>query len=152
MLPNVYQAKVAEELIERIHQLSPTSTPTWGKMTVAQMLAHCSVTYALAFTPERFKQPNFLKKWLLKSFVKKMVVNEVPYPHNGRTAPEFIIADSRDFEDEKTTLISYIHKVQELGQTYFDGKENISFGKLTATEWNNMFYKHLDHHLRQFGV
>ena len=34
----------------------------------------------------------------------------------------------------------------------FEGKESNSFGPLTKGEWNNMFYKHLDHHLSQFGV
>ena len=43
-----------------------------------------------------------------------------------------------------------ITKTQQLGENYFEGKESNSFGKLTASEWNNMFYKHLDHHLSQF--
>jgi SRSO17 transposase len=49
-------------------------------------------------------------------------------------------------------LKAYIIKTQELGATHFEGKESHSFGTLTSTEWNNMFYKHLDHHLGQFGV
>ena len=49
-------------------------------------------------------------------------------------------------------LIQYIQKVQQLGEQHFDGKESLSFGTLNKTEWNNMFYKHIDHHLRQFGV
>ncbi|WP_337994864.1 hypothetical protein [Polaribacter ponticola] len=49
-------------------------------------------------------------------------------------------------------MIGFILKTQELGADYFDGKESHSFGKLTEKEWNNTFYKHLDHHLTQFGV
>ena len=58
----------------------------------------------------------------------------------------------KDFEMERERLISYIEKTQELGTAEFHNKENHSFGKLTKTEWSNMFYKHLDHHLNQFGV
>ncbi|WP_306354160.1 hypothetical protein [Flavobacterium sp. '19STA2R22 D10 B1'] len=58
----------------------------------------------------------------------------------------------KDFELEKNRLINYIQKSQQLGENYFDGKDSHSFGKLTKTEWNNMFYKHLNHHLSQFGV
>ncbi|CAC9976917.1 hypothetical protein [Flavobacterium panici] len=68
------------------------------------------------------------------------------------TAPQFIIAGDRDFELEKSRLISYILKTQELGENEFEGKESLSLGKLTTKEWNNMFAKHLDHHLSQFNV
>ena len=81
-----------------------------------------------------------------------MVVSEKPYSKNGRTAAQFIIADERDFETEKKRLIDFILKTQKLGEKYFDGKESHSFGVLTSNEWNTSFYKHLDHHLTQFGV
>ena len=58
----------------------------------------------------------------------------------------------RDFEAEKKKLIDYILKTQQLGENAFDGKESVSFGSMTKIEWNNMIYKHLDHHLCQFGV
>ena len=71
---------------------------------------------------------------------------------NSRTAPAFLITDTKDFEAEKKRLINYIKKTQELGEAHFDNKESHSFGNLSKTEWNNMFYKHIDHHLTQFGV
>jgi hypothetical protein len=90
--------------------------------------------------------------FVLRTFLKKLVTNEVPYKKNSQTAPQFIIKDEKDFEREKNRLIQYIQKVQELGENHFDGKYYYSFGNMTKTEWNNMFYKHLDHHLKQFGV
>ena len=71
---------------------------------------------------------------------------------SSQTAPYFIIADERDFEAEKKKLIDYILKTQELGENAFEGKESVSFGSMTKNEWNNMLYKHLDHHLSQFGA
>jgi hypothetical protein len=78
--------------------------------------------------------------------------NEKPYKKNSQTAPEFLVKADKDFNKEKQRLINYINKTQQLGENYFEGKESHSFGKLTSVEWNNMFYKHLDHHLTQFGV
>lgn len=152
MIKNVFDKAVADEIINRIDLLTVDSKPKWGKMDVARMLAHCNVTYTTTFSPEEFKKPNFLMKFMLKSFVKKTVVGEKMYKPNGPTSPIFIIANERDFEKEKALLIANIQKVQSLGANYFEGKENFSFGLMTAEEWNNMFYKHLDHHLRQFGV
>lgn len=150
-LPNIFTKPVAEQMVQRIEALRPDTQAKWGKMTVDQMLAHCSVSYEMAFE-NKHKKPGAFARFLLKSFVKNTVVNEKPYGKGGRTAPAFVIADHRNFEAEKNRLVAYIRKTADLGEAHFDGKESLSFGVLTKTEWNNMFYKHLDHHLNQFGV
>jgi len=150
-LPNVFQKDVTDTIIGRIQQLTPDTTPLWGSMSAPQMLAHCNVTYEMVYDNIHPK-PNFFMKFILKSLVKNKVVTEAPYGQNGQTAPQFIISGSRDFNKEKQRLIDFIEKTQKLGANEFEQKESHSFGKLSSNEWNNMFYKHLDHHLRQFGV
>lgn len=150
-MKNIFDPSVTAELINRINQLKAESPAIWGKMTVDQMLAHCSVAYEMAFT-KKHPKPNAVMRLILKTFVKNSVVNEVPYAKNTRTAPAFIITDRKDFKEEKARLIKYLEHTLALGQDHFEGKESLSFGKMTAAEWNNQFYKHLDHHLTQFGV
>ncbi|WP_224996419.1 DUF1569 domain-containing protein [Cesiribacter sp. SM1] len=150
-MKNIFKPEVTDEVIGRINSLKPDSQPLWGKMSVAQMLAHCCVMYEMVYE-DKHKKPNALMRFILKTFVKDAVVNEKPYKQNGQTAPAFIIKEDKDFNTEKQRLIGYINRTQQLGGEHFDNKEYHSFGSLTRTEWNNMFYKHLDHHLRQFGV
>ncbi len=148
---NIFSRPVADQVIQRIEKLTPSTQPLWGKMNVTQMLAHCNVTYETVFTSKHPK-PNFFMNIIFKLFVKKVVVGEKPYPRNSQTAPIFIIGDDRNFEMEKKRLIDHINQVQQLGEAHFDGLQSLSFGALTKTEWNNLFYKHLEHHLGQFGV
>lgn len=150
-MKSVFNEADSQEIINRINKLTPSSQPLWGKMNVAQMLAHCSVTYEMIYT-DKHPKPNPFLKLILKLLVKKTVVTDKPYKKNSQTAPAFLIADERIFETEKDNLINYINKTRELGEAYFDGKESHSFGTLSLKEWNTMFYKHLDHHLSQFGV
>jgi hypothetical protein len=150
-LPNILTAPVTAEIIGRINSLSANTQPNWGKMSVAQMLAHCCVTYEMVFE-DKYPKPNFFVGFMLKTFLKSTVVSEKPYSQNGGTAPQFVIKETKDFEVEKARLIGFIEKTQQLGENHFDGKESHSFGNLSKTEWNNMFYKHLNHHLTQFGV
>jgi hypothetical protein len=149
-MKNIFDRTVNDEIIERIHALTHESQPLWGKMNVAQMLAHCSVTYDGIYE-DKLPPIGGFKKFILKLLIKKYIVSETPYKKNSRTAPEFIIVDKRDFELEKERLVNYITKTQSLGEAHFDGKESRSLGKLSINEWNNLFYKHLDHHLKQFG-
>lgn len=150
-MKSVFNQTDTSELLRRIDNLQNISKPLWGKMEVAQMLAHCNVTYELVYDNKHPKAKG-LKKWILKTFVKNIVVSEKPYKKNSRTAPEFLVITTKNFEIEKERLKDSIKKTRDLGEKYFDNKESHSFGRLTTTEWNNMFYKHLDHHLTQFGV
>ncbi|MDF0720262.1 DUF1569 domain-containing protein [Kaistella sp. PBT33-4] len=151
-MEDVYSAKDAQNYIDRINNLTPETQRKWGKMTVDQVLAHMNVPYSFIFEPEKQKKPGMIAKFLLKNFVKPKVVNNIPYKQSIPTSPVFIISDARNFEEEKKKLIGNIQRVQQLGREAFEGKENSSFGILTAQEWNNMLAKHLNHHLQQFGV
>lgn len=150
-IKNIFDQEITEEVLARIEKLTTESKPHWGKMNVAQMLAHCNVTYDMVFTDHYVKAKAF-KKFLLTSLIKPTVVGDKPYKKNSRTAPQFLIVDARVFQEEKTKLVGYLKQVQELGGAHFEGKESNSFGNLTEREWNNMFYKHIDHHLQQFGA
>lgn len=150
-MKNIFETTTTHEVIQRINNIKPTSQPLWGKMNAAQMMAHCCVAYEMVYE-NKHKAPNIFMKFILKTFIKDSVVGPKPYKKNSQTAPVFLIKDERDFDTEKNRLISYIKKTQELSEGFFDNKESLSFGKLSKDEWNVMFYKHLDHHLGQFGV
>lgn len=150
-MKNLFNSNDSQAVIERINQLTPQTKGQWGKMSVSQMLAHCCVAYEMAYT-DKHPKPNALVRFMLKLFVKNGVVGPKPYPKNGRTAPAFIIEDERNFAKEQQRLVDFIKKTQKLGEAHFHNKESLSFGKLTKDEWNVLFYKHLDHHLTQFGV
>ena len=151
MIKNIFDKQVVTEIIERLDKLTPTTPQLWGKMNVSQMLAHLNVTYEMTYENIHPK-PNFFLRFILKSFVKSKVVGEATYAKNGQTAPAFIMSNDKDFDKEKNRLIAKLHKTQELGASHFENKENLSFGVLSSKEWNNLFYKHIDHHFSQFGV
>lgn len=151
-MQNVFDAKVAQDYINRINKLTPETQRKWGKMSADQVLAHMNVAYSFIFEPEKHKKPGFILKFILKNFVKSKIVGEGSYKQNSPTSPVFKISDARNFEEEKKKLIGNVQKVQQLGRDAFEGKENSSFGVMTAQEWNNMLAKHLNHHLEQFGV
>jgi hypothetical protein len=150
-MANVFNPNDVKEIHSRIEKLAPDTQAQWGKMDVAQMMAHVNVPYEMAYEGTGAKATG-LKRILLTWFVKPIVAGPKPYKKNSRTAPEFIIADKRVFDTEKARLVGYVQKTLELGEKEFEGKASNSFGNMTAKEWNTTFYKHLDHHLNQFGV
>ena len=148
---NVFQRSTTLYTRDRLQNLSKDTIPQWGKMDAGQMLAHLNVAYDVAFGKLEVKN-NVIMKWFLKTFVKEGVVGEKPYPKNSMTAPYFMQKEPRDFELEKQKFIDNVQTVEQKGEPFFEGKESVSFGKMTALEWSNQFYKHLDHHFIQFGI
>ena len=150
-MKNIFDATDTQVVIERINALSPETQNLWGKMNVSQMMAHCNVAYELVYD-DKHPKPKGFQKFMIKLFAKNIVVGPKPYKKNSRTSPMFIISDQRDFESEKNRLIAHLEKTQQLGASHFHNKESHAFGPLTEKEWNTLFYKHLNHHLQQFGV
>ncbi len=150
-IQNIYSTPVAEQFIGRINKLSPNTQNQWGKMNVSQMMAHCNVSYDMAFD-ENYKKSSSFLRFILKNLAKKGLVNESPLSKNSSTASEMIIKTAKDFDIEKSKLVSNIQNLVTKGENYFHLKDHPGFGVMTKEEWNNFYYKHLDHHLTQFGV
>jgi hypothetical protein len=149
--PDVFDASAVEAQLRRLESLTPDTRPQWGTMSAPAMLAHLNVAYEMLYDGTH-PRPNPVLRFILRTFVKKGVVGPKPYPRNTPTAPAFRIAGPRDFGKEKARLVAYMQRVLHDGRAAFEGRESLSFGPLTASEWSVLFSKHFDHHLRQFGA
>jgi hypothetical protein len=149
-MKNIFDLSHTEEILGRIDQLKQDAQPQWGLMDVAQMLAHCTAFHDIAMGKSH---PS--RSWLgilVGRFAKPIVYNEKPLPHNMSTIPTIKIVDKREFENEKEKLKQNIITLQSAGPEICKNHPHPFFGALTSEEWGKGIYKHLDHHLKQFGV
>lgn len=152
VIEDMFALEGKDKMLRRINSLNSGTQAHWGKMRVEQMLAHCNVAYEIVHEPGMHSPPGLIPKLFARLLAKSTVLGDKPYPKSGPTAPMFVINDTRDFEQEKTRLIRYINKTFEQGRNHYEGLDNMTFGKLSSRQWNTLFSKHLDHHLKQFGV
>jgi hypothetical protein len=136
-----------QALINRIQKLDENSTPLWGKMTVFQMLKHCSQWEELALGKQVYKQI-FLGRLFGKIALKSMMKDE-PVKRNMPTVPSFVITGDGNVALEKENLITLI---EAHAQCTNGGFIHPFFGKLSFEEGIYIASKHLDHHLKQFNV
>jgi hypothetical protein len=151
-MKNLFEPPVVNEIKTRLGKLDRQSERLWGKMTAAQMLAHCSVGMQWAVgevVPEKGPLPVRLMGRLVKPMVFR---NEDPLRKNSPTARSLIVADDRDLASERDRLSRLIDKFASGGEAGCTRNPHSFFGKLTPREWATLMYKHLDHHLRQFGA
>ncbi len=137
-------------LLHRIATLEPGATRQWGKMNSAQMLAHLCVAMADA-AGERLWKQRLLGK-LITPLIRASVFGEKPFGRNSPTDPSYVVAEPREFEAERSRLTHLIERFAQEGAGATNERVHPFFGKLTGEEWGILTHKHIDHHLRQFGV
>lgn len=149
-MKNIFNQSDTMEILSRIDKLNPHSRPQWGKMDVAQMLAHCSAFHDIAMG-NTFPPRGWIGV-LIGTFVKPLFYNDKPPARNMSTIPAILIAEEKEFEAEKIKLKQKIMTFQNNGPEKCKSHPHPFFGKLTPEQWGKGLYKHLDHHLNQFGV
>lgn len=146
-IKNLFDAAVKQDILTRINKLTPETQRKWGKMDVGQMLAHCQMTLGVAVGKHTLKGNFFIK--IIGRMIKKKLFNDQPFKQNLPTDKSFKMTTPKDFEKEKQQLIGMINSFSE---TTMSDEPHPFFGKLTKDEWSKGTWKHLDHHLQQFGV
>ena len=147
---SLFDAGDREALLKRLQALKPDSVRQWGKMNPAQALCHCAIALETG-TGDRPMKQKFIGR-ILAPFVRSSVLGEKAFGKNGPTDPTFVVCDERDFAAERTRLTSLIDRFVQRGTTAAGSETHPFFGKLSGDEWGRLMYKHIDHHLRQFGA
>ncbi len=149
-MKTIFDANTLEELMERIERLGPETERQWGKMSAAQAMEHMARALDMAMGIKPMKQ--ILPGKLFSRFFRKEFLGEQPFKKNRPTGPAFIVKEEPDFESTRVRLKELIDQFHALGERGLEGNVHGFFGPLTGTQWGETQYKHVDHHLRQFGV
>jgi hypothetical protein len=148
---NLFNPENVAELKQRIDLLHPDTPRLWGKMDAPQMLAHCTASLEIALGDVKPKRMAIGR--ILGSYVKsKAFFDEVPMRRNSPTIPGLEINDERDLATERTRLLAILDRFAAAGPAGCTDHPHAFFGALTPDEWAAWMYKHMDHHLQQFGV
>ena len=149
-MDSLFDARVYQRVTDRLNKLTSTTPPLWGKMSVSQMLAHCKVAFEVPLSQKPMKRslPGRLIGWIFK----KQLYDDRPWKQNLPTSPAFIIRDKRDFYTEKEALENLVTEFHTKGTGGVGLLQHHMFGAFTKDQWGQAMFKHLDHHLRQFGV
>jgi hypothetical protein len=148
---SLFNPEQNREILERIDRLSPITLSEWGVMTVSQMMEHCQMPLKVVYGQLELKV-SWLTKLLFGRRAKKMFTGETKFKHSLPTAKEFIIKHEPDFETAKARLKDLVTKFSREGKEGIVVTSHPLFGQMSYEEIDSAQWKHLDHHLRQFGV
>lgn len=149
-MKSLWNAADAAEIRNRIQKLSPDSTRKWGTMTVSQMERHMVIAYQAA-TGEMTLQADSLQKLASIGFMRKLIIEVMPWPKSLPTAKDFIVSSDPDFKESHAAFSKVFEEFVCKNSSSTFGSHPL-FGKMPYQQWGKLMYKHTDHHLKQFGV
>jgi Protein of unknown function (DUF1569) len=150
-MKNLFDPTAVDEIRTRLATLEPRNERQWGKMTAAQAMAHCAAAFDVA--SGNMLPPRAFPGRIIGPMIKRLVLrNDDPIRRNSPTMKELIIEDERDLGQERERLRVLIDRFAAAGPKGCTAHPHSFFGRLTPEEWAVLMYKHLDHHLRQFGA
>jgi len=149
-MESLFSEETLNKSIERLNSLTTENVRLWGKMDVAQMLAHCNETMDVARGKRSIKR-GFIS-YVLGPFFKKEFYNDTPVRKNSPTHPTFVMVSQYDLDSERNKLIEHLKEFHKGGEAKCTDAPHGFFGKVTKAQWGIGMYKHLDHHLQQFSA
>lgn len=152
-MSDIRNSTVRATILDRIARLTPEAQRQWGKMTVSQMVCHCTDQMRIALGE---KAAADFGNFLHKTIIKYLVINVIRAPKGKIKTISELDQDREgtppaDFASDKQSLVAIIEKFVQRSETGTFTAHPV-FGKMTNEEWGKLAYKHLDHHLEQFGV
>lgn len=147
-MPSLFSSDDRQALLDRLDRITADATPRWGRMTAPQMLAHLSDSMRMALGELKVAPRRLPIRY---SPLKELVIYFLPFPKNAPTAPELL---SRKPETWELEWHRFSTLLQRCASVPSDQKwpDHPLFGELTPRQWGILGYRHIDHHLRQFGV
>jgi hypothetical protein len=149
-MKTLFEPADRESIQQRLLTLRADSARGWGKMNASQMVTHCARALETG-TGDRPMKQKFIGK-ILMPFFRSSMLGEKPFKRDSPTDPSFVVTDERDFVAERQKLLELIDRLVERGPAAAAEQTHAFFGKLSGQEWGELMYKHIDHHLQQFGV
>ena len=147
-MKTIFDKATRDELIDRIKNLDDTSEPNWGKMNVYQMLKHCILADEMYLGRKAYDRA-FIGRLLGRIALKALTKDESPMRKNAPTSADFKVMESQgDVIAERNRWAALLEHYANFDNADF---EHWFFGKMTREQVGILAYKHVDHHLRQFG-
>lgn len=137
-------------ILDRLAALTPGHARLWGRMRPEQLLPHLASGLRLALGERKLNGTP--PGGVLGAVKRRLAIHILPWPKGKiESPPGAFSTPSLGWEQDRQVVTELIER---FAVTPPDKLADIhpSFGRMTGRDWDVLQYRHLDHHLRQFGV
>ena len=148
-MPSLFDPQVRTAILDRVSRLTRARKPVWGRFTTNEMVCHvsCGLRQGLGeleADPPSGPLARFPLNWLM--------IHVLPWPKGkGQSPPEFLATRPTMWAADVSRLRDLIARFAARGPAAPWPPSRV-FGRISGSSWGVLQHKHLEYHLRQFGV
>ncbi|MEL6923130.1 MAG: DUF1569 domain-containing protein [Bacteroidota bacterium] len=150
-MQSIFHPQTIDSFKKRIQKIDPNANAQWGKMNTFQMLKHCSENDRMLLRQRQLRRL-FIGRLFGKMALRSNIKDDKPLSKNSPTHPDLVIRDNGDAEAQKKIWLSLLDQYPSMQTSDYVDFVHPFFGKMSAGQVGKFAFKHIDHHLRQFGV
>ena len=142
----------AGRLEQRLSRLTPDTVRQWGSMNAHEMVCHLADSFS-AMLGERTTSDMGWPRW--RGHLVRFIAlhTPLPWPKGVKTLPEVNPHHAgtrpQQFETDHARLLTLMRRFVAPEARY---ASHPMFGTMSRQEWMIWTFRHVDHHLRQFGL
>jgi hypothetical protein len=148
IMKSIWNDAARREIRERVRKLRADAPGRWGRMNAPQAVAHLADALRMAIGELPCTGKRLPLRWPI---VKQLVIYWAPFPKGAPTAPELVGRVPATWSAEISELHLLIDRVAGVPAS-FAWPPHPAFGTLSRRAWGVLIYRHMDHHLTQFGA
>jgi hypothetical protein len=146
-MPSLRDQATRSVILRRLQRLTPATKPNWGEFNAARMVCHLNDSIDVALG--EISSHSLNRKAFQHFPLKHLAMYVVPFPKGFPAPPEMLSSAPATFAADRQRLFDLIDRLATAPKA--QGTEHPLFGPLTMDEWNALQWKHIGHHLKQFG-
>jgi hypothetical protein len=147
-MKSIWQKAARQELHDRLGNLAWDHPAAWGKFTAPKMVCHLADSLKMAMGDLKVAPKRLPIRY---TPLKQFIIFVAPFPKGATTAPELLVRAPREWTNDIEDVRALLARAASarLTDTW---PEHPAFGKLSKRAWGVLIFRHMDHHLKQFGA
>ena len=147
-MKSIWQDEDRREITDRVGRVAWDRRAEWGKFTAPRMVCHLADSLKMAMGDLKVASKRLPIRY---PPLKQLVIYVAPFPKGAPTAPELLAREPAEWTSDIADLQGLLARAGS-ARTTDTWPEHPAFGALSTRAWGVLIYRHMDHHLKQFGA
>jgi uncharacterized protein DUF1569 len=147
-MKSIWQDEARQELDVRVGKLAWDHPAAWGTFTAPKMVCHLADSLRMAMGDLKVANKNLPIRY---PPLKQLIIYVAPFPKGAPTAPELLARQPSEWANDIADVQALLARAAS-ARTTDSWPEHPAFGRLSRRAWGVLIYRHMDHHLKQFGA
>ena len=147
-MKSIWHEQAQQELNDRVGALAWDRRAEWGRFTAPKMVCHLADSLKMAMGDLKVAPKNLPIRY---PPLKQLIIYVAPFPKSAPTAPELLVREPREWASDVADVQGLLARAATAAHHRRLARAP-RVRQALETCVGPFIYRHMDHHLKQFGA